>query len=364
MSSIIGNRLKVSIFGQSHAPAIGCVVDGLPAGEIIDTDVLAAFLARRAPGQNALTTARREADIPEIVSGLVNGKTCGAPLCAVIRNTDTRSADYSEVADKPRPGHADYTAHIRYGGAQDIRGGGHFSGRLTAPLCIAGGIARQILARRDIFIGAHMQAVNGVFDDRFDPCLVSAAQFDALETKSFCVIDDAVGEMMRKRILDAKADGDSVGGIIECAVTGLPAGIGDPMFDGMENRLAKILFGVPAVKGVEFGDGFASAEMRGSTHNDPMEIDETGAVRMTSNHAGGILGGITTGMPLILRCAIKPTPTIAMAQNTISLSNEENTVLAARGRHDPCIVVRAVPVIIAAAAIGILDAILDCDAAF
>ena len=364
MSSIIGNRLKVSIFGQSHAPAIGCVIDGLPAGEVIDTDILAAFLSRRAPGQNALTTARREADLPEIVSGAVDGRTCGAPLCAVIRNTDTRSADYSDIADKPRPGHADYTAHIRYGGAHDVRGGGHFSGRLTAPLCIAGGIARQILARRGIFIGAHIDAIGGVHDDRFDPCLVSKVQFDALEDKSFCVINDGIGEVMQKQILDAKADGDSVGGIIECAVTGLPAGIGDPMFDGMENRLAKILFGVPAVKGVEFGDGFAAADLRGSTHNDPMEIDGDGVVRMTSNHAGGILGGITTGMPLLFRCAIKPTPTIAMAQNTISLSNEENATLAARGRHDPCIVVRAVPVIIAAAAIGILDAILDADAAF
>ncbi|MBE6659028.1 MAG: chorismate synthase [Ruminococcaceae bacterium] len=363
MASIIGNRLKVSIFGQSHAPGIGCVIDGLPAGEYIDPDVLGAFLARRAPGRDAFSTARKEADLPEFVSGLYEGKTCGAPLCAMIRNSDQHSKDYSEIADKPRPGHADYTAHIKYGGTQDVRGGGHFSGRLTAPLCIAGGIARQILARRGIHIGAHIYAINGVGDQPFDPCFVSPAQFDALETKPFCVIDDAAGDTMQARILDAKAQTDSVGGIIECAITGLPVGIGDPMFDGMENRLAHILFGVPAVKGVEFGDGFAAAALRGSENNDPMTIDEHGQVRMTSNHAGGILGGITTGMPLLFRCAIKPTPSIGQAQNTISFSREENATLTVHGRHDPCIVPRAVPVIIAAAAIGILDAMLDCDAA-
>ena len=363
MSSIIGNRLKVSIFGQSHAPAIGCVIDGLPAGETVDTDVLASFLARRAPGQNEFSTARREADIPEIVSGLYEGKTCGAPLCAVIRNTDTRSKDYSELADKPRTGHADYTAHLRYGGAQDIRGGGHFSGRLTAPLCIAGGIARQILARRGIFIGAHIYAVNGVRDTAFDPCLVSRAQFDLLEDKPFCVIDDAAGGIMQQRILSAKANADSVGGIIECAVVGMPAGIGDPMFDGMENRLAQMLFGVPAVKGVEFGDGFACADLLGSENNDPMVMDENGKPRMTSNHAGGILGGITTGMPLMLRCAIKPTPSIGQTQQTVSLSAGENAALTVHGRHDPCIVGRAVPVIIAATAIAVLDALLDRDTA-
>ncbi len=363
MASILGSRLKVSIFGQSHAPGIGCVIDGLPAGEIIDTDVLGAFLARRAPGRDPFSTARKEADMPEFVSGLYEGKTCGAPLCAVIRNGDQHSGDYSEIADKPRPGHADYTAHIKYGGAQDVRGGGHFSGRLTAPLCIAGGIARQILERRGIHIGAHIYSVNGVYDTVFDPCLVGRKEFDLLEGKPFCVLDDAAGETMQERILAAKARCDSVGGIIECAVTGLPAGLGDPMFDGMENRLARILFGVPAVKGVEFGDGFAVSTLLGSENNDPMTVDERGCVQMTSNHAGGILGGITTGMPLLFRCAIKPTPSIGQEQNTVSISRGENTVLTIHGRHDPCIVPRAVPVVIAAAAIGILDAMLDCDAA-
>ena len=359
MSSIIGHRLKVSVFGQSHAPGIGCVIDGLPAGETVDLDKLGAFLARRAPGRDAFSTARKEADLPEFVSGLMNGKTCGAPLCAVIRNSDQHSKDYSEIADKPRPGHADYTAHIKYGGAQDVRGGGHFSGRLTAPLCIAGGIARQILERRGICIGAHIYAINGIYDTPFDPCLVSEKEFDLLETKPFCVLDDTAGAIMQERILAAKSNADSVGGIIECAVTGLPVGLGDPMFDGMENRLAQILFGIPAVKGVEFGDGFASAVLRGSENNDPMTVDEDGAVCMTSNHAGGILGGITTGMPLLFRCAVKPTPSIGQKQQTVSLSLGENAELTVHGRHDPCIVPRAVPVVIAAAAIGILDAMLD-----
>ncbi len=359
MASIIGNRLKVSVFGQSHAPAIGCVIDGLPAGEAVDIDTLAAFLSRRAPGRDPFSTARHEADIPEIISGLYEGKTCGAPLCAVIRNNDCRSADYKEIADKPRPGHADLSAGIRYGGAQDVRGGGHFSGRLTAPICIAGGIARQILARRGIYIGAHIYAAAGIRDDGFDACSVSSNAFDALETKPFCVINDAQGEAIQQAILRAKEDLDSVGGIIECAVTGLPAGLGDPMFDGMENRLAAILFGIPAVKGVEFGDGFAAAALRGSEHNDAPYIADDGTVRMRTNHAGGILGGITNGMPLILRCAIKPTPSIGRQQETVSLSRGENTTLTIHGRHDPCIVPRAVPVVIAAAAIGILDVLLD-----
>ena len=359
MSSIIGHRLKVSVFGQSHAPGIGCVIDGLPAGEAVDLDVLGAFIACRAPGRDAFSTARREDDLPEFVSGLLEGRTCGAPLCAVIRNSDQHSKDYSEIADKPRPGHADYTAHIKYGGAQDVRGGGHFSGRLTAPICIAGGIARQILERRGIRIGAHIYAINGVHDTPFDPCLVSECEFDRLENKPFCVLDDAAGTAMQERILAARGQLDSVGGIIDCAVTGLPAGLGDPMFDGMENRLAQILFGIPAVKGVEFGDGFASAALRGSENNDPMTVDAEGNFRMTANHAGGILGGITTGMPLLLRCAIKPTPSIGLPQKTVSLSSGDNAALTVHGRHDPCIVPRAVPVVIAAAAIGILDAMLD-----
>lgn len=358
MSSIIGNHLKVSIFGQSHAPGIGCVIDGLPAGETINEAELQAFLARRAPGQNSLSTARKEADLPEFISGIYEGKTCGAPVCAIIRNADQHSKDYSEIKDKPRPGHADYTADVKYGGAQDVRGGGHFSGRLTAPLCIAGGICLQILERNNIHIGAHIYAINNIYDDAFDPCNIPTAVLDAAANKKFPVLNDAQGELMQKRILEAKENCDSVGGIIECAVTSLPAGLGDPMFDGMENRLSRMIFGVPAVKGIEFGDGFAAAGKRGSENNDPMRYQDGHPV-MTSNHAGGILGGITTGMPLWFRCAIKPTPSIAKEQHTISLSRNENTILSIHGRHDPCIVQRAVPVIIAATAICILDTILD-----
>ncbi|MGM9625522.1 MAG: chorismate synthase, partial [Eubacteriales bacterium] len=301
---------------------------------------------------------RREADLPEFISGLYEGKTCGAPLCAVIRNTDQHSKDYSEIADKPRPGHADYTAQVKYGGAQDVRGGGHFSGRLTAPICIAGGICMQILQRRGIRIGAHIYAVNCIYDDAFDPCDIPESVFDAIAQKPFPVLNDTQGALMQNRILAAKEALDSVGGIVECAVTGLPAGLGDPMFDGMENRLSRILFGIPAVKGISFGDGFDAAAKRGSENNDPMEY-RNGVPHMTSNHAGGILGGITTGMPLWFRCAFKPTPSIAQPQQTISFSGNENTVLSIHGRHDPCIVQRAVPVVMAAAAIGILDTILD-----
>ncbi len=362
MSSIIGNRLRLSIYGQSHAPGIGCVIDGLPAGEAIDEEALGRFLARRAPGNTPLSTARREADIPEFLSGLYEGKTCGAPLAALIRNTDTRSGDYHEIADKPRPGHADYAAHIRYGGAQDVRGGGHFSGRLTAPLCVAGGICLQILSRRGIRIGAHIRSIGHVEDDRFDPLMEDPTVLDRLEKKTFPVLCDEKGAEMQRLILKTKEDCDSVGGIIECTVLGLPAGMGDPMFDGMENRLSRILFGIPAVKGISFGEGMDAAYMTGAQHNDAYYYDASGTIRTRTNHAGGILGGITTGMPLWFSCAVKPTPSIAASQNTVSLGEGVDVPLAIRGRHDPCIVPRAVPCVIAATAIGILDAILDRDA--
>ncbi len=358
MASIIGKHLKVSIFGQSHAAGIGCVIDGLPAGESIDLPLLSQFLARRAPGSSPLATARKEADIPEIISGLYQEQTCGAPICAIIRNTDTRSADYAELADKPRPGHADYPAHIRYGGAQDVRGGGHFSGRLTAPLCIAGGICLQILNRYGIDIGAHIYAIHNIYDDPFDPCTPAPAILDALTRKPFPTINDKQGAEMQSIIQRAKDAGDSVGGMIECTVLGLPAGIGDPIFDGMENRLSAALFGIPAIKAISFGDGYESGTMFGSENNDAMTI-ENGRIITKTNHAGGILGGITTGMPLWFRCTVKPTPSIAKEQQTISLSAQTDTLLSIHGRHDPCIVPRAVPCVIAATAIVVLDAILD-----
>ena len=360
MSSTYNGNLRLSIFGQSHSAGIGCVIDGLPAGEKIDMAALQAFLSRRAPGGNAWSTPRKEADIPEFLSGLVNDTTCGAPISAVIRNTNTRSQDYANLADIPRPGHADYTAHFRYGGYQDVAGGGHFSGRLTAPLCIAGGICRQILEKWGIFIGAHIYSIAGVQDVPFDPVNLDKDALACAADRPFPACSDEAGVQMQAAIQQAREECDSVGGVIECAAIGVPAGVGDPMFDGMENRIARIVFAIPAVKGIEFGAGFTAAAMRGSQNNDPYAM-ENGNIRTRTNHAGGILGGITSGMPVIFRAAVKPTPSIAREQDSISLSRGENAVLAVRGRHDPCIVPRAVPVMEAAMAIAILDAILEKD---
>ena len=357
MSSEFGRILRVGVFGQSHGKAIGVTLDGLPAGEAVDLEELQRFLGRRRPGNSPLSTARKETDVPEFLSGLENGRTCGAPLCAVIRNSDQHSGDYAELADKPRPGHADYTAWVKWGGQADMRGGGHFSGRLTAPLCVAGGIAKQILARRGVFVGAHLDAVAGERDRPF-PLYPTAELFAELAAKPFPVLDDGAGERMRDAILAAKGDLDSVGGVIECAAVGLPAGLGDPMFDGVENRLAATLFGIPAVKGVEFGAGFAAAEWRGSRNNDEFTV-ENGRLRARTNHAGGILGGITTGMPLVLRVAVKPTPSIGRAQRTVRLSRMEDGELTIHGRHDPCVAHRAVPVVEAVTAAVLLDMLLE-----
>ena len=357
MSSEFGNILRVSVFGQSHGKAIGVNIDGLPAGEPIDQEELNAFLDRRKPGKSPLSTARKESDTPVFLSGLENGVTCGFPLCAIIENSDQHSSDYDNLRDTPRPGHADYTAAVRWEGHADMRGGGHFSGRLTAPLCIAGGIAKQILARRGIFVGAHLAAV-GTENDAPFPLHPTAELFDAIAAKPFPVVDDGAGERMQALILEARQNLDSVGGIIECAAIGLPAGLGDPMFDGVENRLAAALFGIPAVKGVEFGLGFGSARLHGSENNDPFTM-ENGTVVTASNRAGGILGGITTGMPVTLRTAIKPTPSISRPQQTVSLSAMENAELVIRGRHDPCIAHRAVPVVEAVTAAVLLDLLLE-----
>ena len=357
MSSEFGKTLRVSVFGESHGAAIGVTVDGLPAGERIDMDELQAFLDRRRPGKNPLSTMRRETDVPEFLSGLRDGVTCGTPLCAVIYNSDQHSADYAELADKPRPSHADYTAWVKWRGQADMRGGGHFSGRLTAPLCVAGGIAGQILARRGIFVGAHLAAVGTEEDETF-PLHPTDELFRAVAAKPFPTLSDAAGERMQRVILDAREAQDSVGGIIECAAIGLPAGVGEPMFDGVENRLAAALFGIPAVKGVEFGAGFGSARLRGSENNDALRV-ENGRVVTETNRAGGILGGITNGMPLTLRVGIKPTPSIGQKQKTVSLSRMENTELTVHGRHDPCIAHRAVPVVEAVTACVLLDLLLE-----
>lgn len=354
MASYLGEHIHVSVFGQSHSPAIGVVVDGLPAGERVDMEELGRFLKRRAPGQNATSTPRKEADLPKFLSGLVDDATCGAPLAALIENTNTRSQDYAQLRDKPRPGHADFTAQVKYGGFQDVAGGGHFSGRLTAPLCIAGGICLQILKRREIEVAAHIASIAGEADRPFDPMGESVETLDALKRAPFPVMDEKAGERMRKVILQAKEEGDSVGGIVECLVTGVPAGLGEPMFGGMENRLAAALFGIPAVKGVEFGAGFGVATMRGSENNDPFAVKD-GKLVTETNHAGGILGGITNGMPLVFRLAVKPTPSIAKQQQTVSLSKKQVEELVVTGRHDPCIVPRAVPVVEAVTALVLTD---------
>ena len=357
MSSEFGKLLRISVFGQSHGKAIGVIMDGLPAGEAVDLEELNAFLDRRKPGKNSLSTARRETDLPVFLSGLENGVTCGSPLCAVMENADQHSSDYSLFRDNPRPSHADYTAFVKWGGQADMRGGGHFSGRLTAPLCVAGGIAKQILARRGVYVGAHLASVGTVEDTPF-PLYPTRELFAEIAAKPFPVLDGGAGERMQAEILAARQEGDSVGGVVECAAAGLPAGLGDPMFDGMENRLAVALFGVPAVKGVEFGGGFASARLRGSENNDPFTVSG-GNVTAKTNRAGGILGGITTGMPLVLRTAIKPTPSILKPQRTVCLPDMAETELQITGRHDPCIAHRAVPVIEAVTAAVLFDVLLE-----
>ena len=349
MSSSYGENLHLTIFGQSHSPAIGMTLEGIPAGEQIDFEALQRFLERRAPGRNAYSTARREADAPEFLSGLRGDTTCGVPLTAIIRNGDTRSKDYAPFSAVPRPGHADYTANVKYFGFQDYAGGGHFSGRLTAPLCSAGGICLQILQRRGIEVISRIRAIGDVEDP--SPLTASTAE------KAFPTVNEAAGEAMQAAIAQARAQGDSLGGVIECAVLGLPAGLGDPMFGGMENRIAGIVFGIPAVKGLEFGAGFAAAKLRGSQNNDSYTVKD-GRIETRSNHCGGILGGITNGMPLVFRAAIKPTPSIAMEQDSVNLETLTEEKLRVGGRHDPCIVPRAVPVIEAAAAIAVYDALL------
>ena len=355
MSSTYGKIIKLSIFGQSHGAAIGMTLDGVPAGQAVDFAQLQAFLARRAPGRADYATTRNEADCPEFLAGIVNGYTCGAPIAAIIPNKNTRSGDYENLKDQPRPGHADYPAQVKYGGFQDVAGGGHFSGRLTAPLCIAGGLCKQWLEDSGIRIAAHIDSIAGIPDA---PETLSSIAPDLNRIQAdFPVVNPDAGAKMREAIAAARMECDSVGGTIKCFVTGLPAGIGDPMFDGMENRIAQIVYGIPAVKGLEFGSGFSGSNLRGSENNDAYIIDET-AVKTRTNHAGGILGGITTGMPLIFRVAIKPTPSISKPQDSVKLSDMSQCKLEISGRHDPCIVPRAVPVVEAAAAIAVYDAYL------
>lgn len=362
MASIYGNVLHLSIFGQSHSPAIGCSLDGVPAGIPVDLDELGAFLARRAPGRDETATARREADAPEFIAGITNGRTNGAPIAAIIRNGNTRSQDYDELRRKPRPGHADWSAQVKYGGHQDVAGGGHFSGRLTAPLCIAGGIALQALEARGVRIAAHIAQLgpDAVDDTPLDPMKPNDVELAAILANPLPCVSAAAASRMRTAILAAKNDLDSIGGVIECVAYGVPAGLGDPMFDGIENRIARIAFGIPAVKGVEFGAGFGASRMLGSQNNDPYRMEVAGP-QPQSNNAGGILGGITDGLPVVWRMAVKPTPSIGKPQMSVDIERGEDSELVVRGRHDPCIVPRAVPVAEAACALALLDALLESE---
>lgn len=341
--------MKYTIFGESHGPAIGVTLTGVPAGLTLDWDAIAKDMARRAPGKSPLATARKEADQVQVLSGVFEGKTTGSPLCAMIPNTDTRSGDYSRTKDLARPGHADYPAHVRYQGFNDYRGGGHFSGRLTAPLVFAGAIAKQILAQQSIYVGAHISSIYGVSDEALE-------DWDTLKgvaDKEFPVLDDQKGQEMQEAILEAKEDQDSVGGSIECGVFGLPAGYGSPDFgENAEGIFSQYLFAIPAVKAVAFGAGTAFSLMRGSEANDPLYVDEHGQVGAEQNCAGGINGGITNGMPLVFEVTMRPTPSIARTQFTIDMSRMENAELSLQGRHDPCVVPRAVPVVEAAAALA------------
>ncbi|MBO4915775.1 MAG: chorismate synthase [Oscillospiraceae bacterium] len=329
MGCSYGENIRITVFGQSHSTAVGVTIDGIPAGERIDCDRLCAFLFRRSPGKGGLSSERKESDTPEFISGLVNGMTCGAPLTAIIQNEDARPGDYEELKNIPRPGHADLTAWIKYGEARDWRGGGYFSGRMTAPLCVAGGVCLQLLERKGIRIEARASKIAGAADP-----------------------DD-----MERAIRAAKEEGDSVGGIVECVASGVPAGLGDPMFNGLENRISQIVFAIPAVKGIEFGEGFTAAGLRGSENNDEYLPGYNGII-FASNHCGGILGGISTGEPIVFRTAFKPTPSIGKKQRSVDLTTMEPVMLSVPGRHDACIVPRAVPVVEAAAAIAIYDSLL------
>ncbi|RNC29806.1 MAG: Chorismate synthase [Candidatus Dichloromethanomonas elyunquensis] len=360
MSGVWGEFLKLSIFGESHGKCIGIVINGLPAGLELDLHHIQKELGRRAPGKSQLATARQEDDAFEIVSGYLNNRTTGAPLSVLIWNKDQHSRDYEEIKDIMRPGHADFTARNKFAGFNDYRGGGHFSGRLTAPLVLAGAIGKQILSQKGIVIGSHILRIGNIEDTRFNPVNADPEKLLAMSDKPFPVISEGQGQLMQEHILQAKMEQDSVGGIVEAAIVGLPAGIGSPFFDSVESKLAHLLFSIPAVKGVEFGTGFAVSGMRGSEANDEFTLGN-GEVRTMTNHCGGIQGGITNGMPLIFRTAFKPTPSIARGQRTVDIVRMEEVEIHIQGRHDPCIVPRAVPVVEAVAAIALLDMIIEKD---
>lgn len=356
MSSLFNGGISVSIFGESHGRGIGVVLDNLPAGEPLDFEEIGKFMARRAAKKDGTSTLRLEKDLPEVLSGFYEGRTTGTPLAAVIFNAEQHSADYNNISHIARPAHADYTGFLRYNGANDPRGGGHFSGRITAPLVFAGAVCAQILKRRGITTGAHIRSLDGISDEAFDPMNVTAEQLEAVKSRSFPVLSDEAEEKMRAEILSAREQLNSVGGVIECAAVGMPAGVGSPMMDGLENVISRLVFAIPAVKGIEFGNGFGCADMFGSENNDEFALRDGKVVTLTNNH-GGILGGISSGMPVIFRAAFKPTPSISRPQNSVDFKEMTEQELVIKGRHDPCVVPRAVPCVEAALNIALVSAL-------
>ncbi len=354
MSGIWGNKIKISIFGESHGRAIGINIHGLNPGIEIDLNYINKEMDRRAPGKSQLSTPRKEEDSFEILSGYFNRKTTGTPLCAIIYNKNQHSKDYEKTKNLMRPSHGDFTGHIKYSGFNDYRGGGHFSGRLTAPLVFAGAVCKQILERKGIIIGSHIKSIGKVEDASFNMSEINDETLKTLSKNNFPTLNKQIEFQMKEAILKVKEGMDSIGGVIETVVNNLPVGIGEPFFDSVESTLAHLLFSIPGVKGVEFGQGFGISKMKGSEANDELYIkgDE---ISSYSNNNGGILGGITNGMPLVFRVAMKPTPSIGKIQNTVDIQKRENAKIEIKGRHDPCIVPRALPVVEAVAAIAILD---------
>ena len=354
MSSMIGKKIKVSVFGESHGKAIGVVIDSFPPGFEIDLDKVNFEMARRAPGKTKMSTPRQEKDQYEIVSGFFEGKTTGTPLCSIIRNSDTKSGDYSLLKDIVRPGHADLTGKLRYKGFNDYRGGGHFSGRLTAPIVFAGAVAKQILEEKGIYIASHISKLSNIKDKDFDAVNVKYDDIKDLKNMRLPVLDKSVEKDMEDEILKMRENLDSVGGVIEAVVLNMPGGIGSPIFDSVESIIASGMFSIPAVKGVEFGKGFDIANMKGSEANDEYYL-ENGEIKTYTNNNGGILGGITSGAPITFKVAIKPTPSISQKQKSVNVSTMENSDLEIVGRHDPCILPRAAVVVEAVTALCILD---------
>ena len=350
MKNTFGNNISVTLFGESHGAGIGAILDGVPAGISVDIDFIKKQLDLRRP-VGKISTPRKESDEPQILSGCFNGKTTGTPICILIPNENTHSKDYSSSYGNARPGHADYTAFCKYNGFEDYRGGGHFSGRVTAGLVAVGAVAIKILADKGVKIGTHISKCAGITDDKFNDL---NNEIDLLNNKIFAVINDDKGKEMISNIEKAAENGDSVGGILETVVTGLPVGVGEPWFDSLESVISHGLFSIPAIKGVEFGVGFSCADMLGSEMNDAFTVDNGRVVTETNNN-GGINGGISNGMPLVIRCAVKPTPSISKEQKTVNFLNKENTALSVKGRHDPCIVHRARVVADSVVAIDLCD---------